>query len=81
MSAIAKRFISGDYPSEARDILDVIMDLEVVHKRTPLRLEAMLEGPLIDLARDVILIRSCVERRGPDAGKLVTDLALRYALD
>ena len=81
MSEIARRFIGAgacSFFGGERDTLDVIMDLDVVHKRTPLDLEAMRDGPIEDLARDVILITLCVERRGPDAGKLNSDKIPRY---
>ena len=81
ISEIARRFIgagAGSFFGAKRDVLDVIMDLDVVHKRTPLRLEDMRDGPIEDLARDVILITLCVERRGPDAGKLNSDKIPRY---
>ena len=81
MSEIARRFIgagAGSFFGAKRDTLDVIMDLDVVHKRTPLRLEDMRDGPLEALVRDVILITLCVERQGPDAGKLNSDKIPRY---
>ena len=81
ISEIARRFIgagAGSFFGANRDVLDVIMDIDIVHKRTPLDLEAMRDAPIEALARDVILITLCVERRGPDAGKLNSDKIPRY---
>ena len=81
ISEIARRFVSagaGSFFGAKREVIDVILDLEVVHKRTPLDLEAMRDAPLEALARDVILITLCVERSGPNKGKLLGDKIPRY---
>ena len=83
MSEIARRFVgagAGSFFGGHREVIDVILDLEVVHKRTPLDLEAMRNAHIEALARDVILITLCVERRGPDAGKLNSDKIPRYVV-
>jgi hypothetical protein len=75
ISEIARRFndalqISGRH---APTVMSVIMDIEAFHNRTPLRLEELRDGSLLDLGHDVGIIAGGIERSGPNKGKLLGD--------
>ena len=83
ISEIARRFnealqISGHH---APTVMSVIMDIEAFHSRTPLRLEAMRDGSLVDLGHDIGIIAGGIERSGPNKGKLLSDKIPRYVLE
>ena len=83
ISEIARRFndafqISGRH---APTVMSVIMDIEAFHNCTPLRLEELRDGSLVNLGHDVGIIAGGVERSGPNKGKLLGDKIPRYVLD
>jgi len=57
------------------------MDLEAVHKITPLRLDDMLASKPVDLLHDIWGIERYVIREGADKGKLRDCFVPRYALN
>ena len=83
MAEIARRVaahVSDSFEVELT-VIDLVMDLEAVHNKTPLDLQGLLDGDLSHALHDVLGIRKYLIRGGTGKGYLRDCFVPRYALD
>tara|TARA_R110002020_G_scaffold387717_1_gene598491 strand:- start:1661 stop:1936 length:276 start_codon:yes stop_codon:yes gene_type:complete len=83
MSAIARRvaeYVADSFELELK-VVDLVLDLQAVHSKTPLNLQGMFDGDLSHVLHDVLGIRRHVIREGTLKGYLRGGFVPRYALD
>ena len=83
MSAIARRvaeYVADSFELELK-VIDLVLDLQAVHAKTPLNLQGMLDGDLSHTLHDVLGIRKHLIRGGTAKGYLRDCFVPRYALD
>ena len=83
MAAIARRV--SEYVADSFEVnlavIDLVIDLEAVHAKTPLNLQGMLDGDLSHALHDVLGIRKYLIRGGTGKGYLRDCFVPRYALE